>query len=606
MSTIDNVLQLALQSLRSGDLLQAETLYMQILEEDPNHADALGMLALVYGQQQKMDSAILCLRRAVRNKPSEPMFHYHLGHALADTGEDAEAVEAFRMAASLAPTQHQPVFMLGRLCMRTKRFADAVQAYEKTIELQPDLVPAHTNLGNAFRALGRHDDAIQAYERALQLQPGNAEIVCNIGNIHKDEGRFEEAIERYRAAIAMQPDLAIAHSNLAHVLERTFQSEEARAAGDRALQIDPDHVGAHRLLARIEASDGEFDKAEARLAAILNTETLTEPIAHACIEYGNILDRLDRSNEAFQAVSRGQQNIVPQNSPTVAQMAAFEAMLERCRMQPADDVIASWGDASGDERSRRLCFLLGFPRSGTTLTEQILGSHPNIVSSDERPILRPVLDKLTEITGQQDYPASIEAIDDAAAATLRETYWSAAEDLIGSEVQSSRLVDKQPYNTSHMPLLRRLFPEAHFIVALRDPRDACLSLFFQDVRANQGMLHYPTLDAVVSVYSRMMSCYLRYRAVPGWTLKEFKYEDLVADKEAVTRGLLEFIGEPWDDQVMDHTRTARTRHTSTINYAEVAQPVFSRSVQRWRRYEGQFSHLQPSLLPFVEAFNYEA
>ena len=607
MSTIDNVMQLAMQAQRSGDLLQAETLYMQILEEDPNHAECLGMLALVYGQQRKMDAAILCLRRAVRNKPTEPIFHYHLGHALTDAGQDAEAIEAFRMTTSLAPTQHQAFFMLGRLCMKHKRFAEAARAYEQAIDLQPGMAEAHANLGNAYRALQRHDDAIAAYEQALAIQPANAEVICNIGNIDKDQGRFDEAIARYQAALDIQPELAIAHSNLAHVLERTHQVEAARVPAERALQIDPHHVGAHRLLARLDRNAGDLQKAEARLASILNNQPrLTEPMAHASIEYGAVLDRQGRADEAFAAVLQGQQGIVPPNSPTIAQMAAFEAMLERCRTQPADDTIASWTDPTGDAPSDRLIFLLGFPRSGTTLSEQIIASHPEVLSSDESPILRAVIERIGEVSGREDYPASIEAIDDAGAAALRETYWAEAQRLVSPDVRTRRFVDKQPYNTTHMPLIRRLFPHAFFLIALRDPRDACLSLFFQDVRPNQGMLHYPDLASVVSVYSRMMACYLRYRAISGWKLHEFRYEDLVADTESVARGLLEFVDLPWNDAVLDHTKTARTKRLSTINYQEVAQPVFDRSVQRWRAYQKHFAPHQAALARFVETFGYQA
>ncbi|MCA9310063.1 MAG: sulfotransferase, partial [Phycisphaerales bacterium] len=479
-------------------------------------------------------------------------------------------------------------------------------AYEKAIELQPAMAEAHTNLGNAYRALLRHDDAVAAYEKALAIQPGNAEVICNIGNIFKDQGRFDDAIARYQSAIEIQPELAIAHSNLAHVLERTHQNDAARGPAERAIQIDPGHVGAHRLLARLDRAEGHLDKAEQRLAAIVDQPWLTEPMAHASIEYGAVLDRLGRADEAFAAVQRGQQGIVPPNSPTVAQMAAFEAMLERCRTQPSDETIAGWTGPTGHEPSDRLIFLLGFPRSGTTLSEQILGSHPSLLTTDERPLLRAVIERIPEITGREDYPASIEGIDDAGAASLRETYWAEAESLIGPEALTRRLIDKQPYNTTHMPLIRRLFPAAHLLIALRDPRDACLSLFFQDVRPNQGMLHYPDLGAVVSVYNRMMSCYLRYRDIPGWNLKEFRYEDLVADKDGVTRALLEFLGEPWNDAVLDHTETARTKHLSTINYQDVAQPVFDRSVQKWRAYEPHFAPHQATLARFVETFGYQA
>ncbi|MEQ8850650.1 MAG: tetratricopeptide repeat protein [Phycisphaerales bacterium] len=606
MSTIDDVIKLATKAQQSGNLLQAQTLYMQVLDQDPTNAQVLAMLALVYAQQGNTDGAINSMKRAVHVRPSEPIYHYQLGHALLERGDVDEAIGAFRTCSSLAPHHQNAAFMLGKACMAANRFEDAREAYRRVTEIAPSMPQAHNNLGNALRALGRHDEARDSYRIALQLQPNDAETVCNLGNVHRDLGEIDEAIEHFQKAIELDPTLTTAHSNLAHVYERTHRLEEAMKAGERALELDPSHPPANRLVARIDLREGRVEEAGARLSRLVDVASLDESLGHASIELGTVLERLERYDEAFAAVERGQQSIVGPNSPTVNQMAAFQSMLARCRENPADDLVASWNGAAGDSNGP-VTFLIGFPRSGTTLTEQMLGSHPNIVTSDERHTLVAVLDRLAEFAdGRDDYPANLEALTDADAAALREVYWERAEQLVGPEVRSKRFVDKQPYHTAHMPLIRRLFPDARFIAAFRDPRDACISLFFQDVRPNQGMLHYPSLEAVVNVYDRLMSCYLRYREIPGFNVREFRYEDLVAEPESKARELIEFVGEPWDDAVMNYAEHARSKSINNANYQATTQPIYKRVIERWRRYETQFAPFQERLAPYVQAFGYGA
>ena len=166
------------------------------------------------------------------------------------------------------------------------------------------------------------------------------------------------------------------------------------------------------------------------------------------------------------------------------------------------------------------------------------------------------------------------------------------------------LVDKQPYNTAHLAAIRRLFPEARVVVALRDPRDACLSLFMQDIRPNQDNLHLPTLADAADLYVAMMTGYVRNRGSLGLAMLEYRYEAIVENLESEARRIVEFLGVPWDPQVLTYYEQARRARRSSINIHAVTKPIYSRAVARWTQYADRFAPLESKLGPFVEAFGY--
>jgi hypothetical protein len=256
-----------------------------------------------------------------------------------------------------------------------------------------------------------------------------------------------------------------------------------------------------------------------------------------------------------------------------------------------------------DPAGRAPTFLVGFPRSGTTLAEQILASHGAFATSDEAPLVDRVLRRLDP--AGDDATRGLGALTPQQIAGLRDAYWQEAGARFPALEAGKRLVDKQPWNLVELPFIARLFPAARVIVMLRDPRDACLSAFMQYFRLNPGTLHLLTLDDTVALYEVMMGLWADWRDNPPLASIELRYEDLVDDFDGSVGRLLEFLGVPWTDAVRDYRKTAGARFVRTPSRDAVTGPVSRDAVGRWRNYAAELAPLLPRLEPFVRLFGYD-
>jgi hypothetical protein len=249
-------------------------------------------------------------------------------------------------------------------------------------------------------------------------------------------------------------------------------------------------------------------------------------------------------------------------------------------------------------------FFVGFPRSGTTLVERALAAHPEIVTTEERSPLTPAIRHLIGTGGSA---ASLDGPPDIGAeprvSEARALFWQHAETVAGP-LGGRLLVDKLPLNLVDLGYANLLFPEARVLVALRDPRDVCLSCFMQRFRLDDSMINFCSLEQTAETYAAVMGLWLAYRDSLSLAWREFRYEDLVEDFEAVVRGLLAFVGLDWHEAVAGYREQAARRPVATPSYRQVTREIYRESIGRWRAYGDVLAPVQPVLAPFVEAFGY--
>ena len=326
-------------------------------------------------------------------------------------------------------------------------------------------------------------------------------------------------------------------------------------------------------------------------------------MAEAGTELGFVLDKLQRYDEAYRAFEKGQQAF--SRLPNAAQIDG-RALLKEVAANKAcftRDRIDSWSEVVAGDGFPVPVFLVGFPRSGTTLSEQILAAHPGIQSSDEHPFLPRVLKAVKAAQGRP-YPEGLDDLDLEQIGEYRAHYWSQVEKVMGPREDAGIMVDKLPLNIIHLGLVQRLFPEAKILVALRDPRDVSLSCFMQAFRANTAMANFFNMQSTVRAYAAVMDLWMHYRQALRLEYREFQYETLVSDTETTARGLLEFLDLPWDPAVLDHAAKSRGRAIRTPSYQAVVEPVNTARVARWKNYKNQAGPAFASLAPFVKAFGY--
>ncbi len=496
------------------------------------------------------------------------------------------------------------LMILGSIRMEGGDMAGAIELYERAREAMPAHAHVLVNLAAAYRASGRLHDARMVLEAVLQVDRRFAIAHNNLGNVLLDIGDRETAKRSYERAVVLEPNYAEPIAGLARIAEEEHRLDDARRLAERALRVAPQNVSALLTRARVKLRDEKPSEAAVELEALLRHSGLT-PTNRVVTEgaLGEAYDKLGRFADAFAAFSRanGLQHAQhgaafardrgPMAPETVARLTGFVSGLD----------VTSWRDAP-PSREREPVFLVGFPRSGTTLLDQILASHPQITTLEERDTLIDACEALVTPWNAFERWA---ALPDEEIERLRALYWQQVKAGLLNTPIKSVFVDKLPLNAILLPLIYRLFPSAKIVLALRDPRDVVLSCYQQRFGMNAAMFQLLKLDTATAYYDAVMRLVQESRARFPLQVHELKYESLIDDFEPTVRDLLAFLGVEWDDAVRDYAETARKRAIGTPSAAQVVKPLYGSARGKWRNYRGFLEPHLPMLERWVKAFGYE-
>ena len=453
-ATLEN----ALAKHRAGQLDAAEPMYKALLDRDPDNSEALHLLGVIALQRQSMATALEFLDRAIALRSDQPQYHNNRGNVL----------------------------------LALRRLGEAEAAFRRATDLDPTFAEAWFNLGVAVQTQGRLSEARAAYERAIAERELYADARNNLGGILQLEGRVAEAAECFRRALALQPASLDVAGNLARALESLNQLEEARAIAERVLAVDPSHPAAVLVAAILDRREGQPATARKRLEKLLDGAPPPVVEANARAELGQVCDRLGDAPAAFAAFERSNELRARFPDAVASRPERFLSNVHRNAAFVTRERLAAWGAEPSDRSAP--AFFVGFPRSGTTLMEQFLSGHPNLVPTEERSPLRWLREEIVASHGLDAYPECLEGLSASELASLRVQYWRKAEALAGGALEGRRLVDNQTLNITDLGLMARLFPGTPIVVALRDPRDVVLSCFMQKLRPNDAMAHFFTLS----------------------------------------------------------------------------------------------------------------
>ena len=497
-------------------------------------------------------------------------------------------------------------WLLQGLCAQNLgRLDHAIPLLERAVALEPASARFHNALGNAWLQCRHVDRAVETFRKAVQFSNDNAEARAMLGEALLAGSYFHEAVRTCRASLQVLPESAQIHAQLAFALEQTHQLDAARSAALEAATLEPGNMRAHLVLARLDRRSGNLDAARDRMQRVLHAPLPPVQEATLTAELGDVLDRMgdyDAAFRSFQAANQALTKLIP---PALAAQKTIFTRISRNREAFTRERTAGWGPEQSTDASRTPIFLVGFPRSGTTLTEQIFASLKQIVPTDERVLLGSLADEIPTLVGRPaHYPESLGEFTAGELERIRRRYWELVKSMLPDIDAGQRVLDKLPLNIIELGLVYRLFPDARVIVVLRDPRDCCLSCFMQPFLPNQAMVNFLTLDQTARFYAAVMDLWRHYRSELGLNYIEVRYEDLVEQFEPTARRLVDFVGEPWDDAVMKYFEHARTRNVRTPSYAAVASPIYSRAVGRWRHYHAQMEPVLEILQPYVAEFGY--
>ena len=541
------MLDQALTLHQAGHPKDARRLYRKILALRPNDADALGYSGLAAYQLGKPDEAVRLSQAAADARPNDVHILFNLGNVLLATGRPKEAITAFQRAIAIEPGQAEFHNNLGIALSKSGQPDGAVAAHRHALEIKSDFADAHLCLGIALKVLGRAEEAEGSYQRAIKINPDNPTAYLNLGNVLKALGKFSEAESAYRRTIELRPDDAEAYQYLTSL--KSQGSDDAEAKAMEKLAKDPSigneqamHLGF--ALAKTYNDLGEYDRAFVHLmrANTLKRRSFQYDIAEEEASAERIASIFDQS---YLQARAGQ----------------------GC---PSDAPI----------------FIVGMPRSGTTLIEQILASHSRVFGAGELTEMEHITAAIGKtVDTDLDFPESTVGLSARDLDRFGQAY---VERLRQHAPDHAHVTDKMTLNFRFIGLIRAMLPNARIINCVRDPVDTCMSCF-QHLFAGDLKFTYDLaeLGRYYRLYDRLMR---HWRAVLPGVVFDIRYEDIIADQERWTRRLLEFCGLPWEDACLNFHETERA--VFTVSSTQVRQPIFSDSIGRWKHYE---SHLTPLL-----------
>ncbi|BAV35040.1 sulfotransferase [Sulfuricaulis limicola] len=538
---------------RNGQLAEAEAALRQIVDSTPDHHAAWHLLGLIAFEVGKLPLSAELIAHAVRLNDAVALYHRNLGELCRRLGRLDEAVAAGRRATKLAPNDLEAHYNLGLALTDKGEWDAAIRAYRRALELNPDHGLSWNNLGAALEKKGDLAGAEAAYARAVALNPAHHEAQNNLGAIYSLQGRLEDARRCFEDSIKANPDFVEPHFNLSSL--KTYRADDPQL---RHLERNLAKAGAMPVPARIRY----------------------------WFALGKAREDVGRYDDAFAAYAEGnrlQHELLPCDEARADDMLArLIAVFDR-------DFFAARRDVPGGDKTP--IFIVGMPRSGTTLLEQILASHPAVHGAGELPDLNQVIMDAPARAGRR-FPDFVPDLVPDDFKHMGEAY---VERVWRLAPGARYITDKMPANFFHIGMIRLMLPNAKIIHAMRDPMDSCFSNYAR--LFNDTMEFAYDLGTLGRYYVRYISLMRHWHAVlPAGSILDLRYEDLVADPEGQTRRLLDYLGLPWDDNCLAFHRNKR--HVKTASVAQVRQPIYKTSVARWRHFE---NHLQP-LLAIVQAY----
>lgn len=556
----------AVQQFAAGHLDQAAELCRRILGNTPEHCQALHMLSLVLAAQGRIAEGLTCIERAVRLEPQHPVLH--VAH--------------------------------GRILLLASHYEAAIAAFERALGADPANPEALHCLALCLQRLGRLQAAEAAARKALQLRPAAPDLLDNLGVILMQGGDLEAARGCFERALTYADTHPGALANLALLHEQNNNLAEAEKLAQKGLAVRPDAMTLRLVLGRCQRRRFEYVAARTTFEGLRESGT---PALRKDVEYELALcaDAMGDAEVAFTHMQHANllaRSMYPQAE---AQGREFIESIRRLQKQFTPEWVSTWRKSPQSYPDRLPAFLIGFPRSGTTLLDTMLGAHPQITILEERPTVQAALTHLDHEGNV--YPGSLATLEEAALRNLAQVYRDAAGKPGGED---EYLLDKSPFHTVHLGLIERIFPGTPILFATRHPCDIVLSCYMTNFALNSGTVHFTALDACVNLYCDVMSLWSTYTRTLPLNYRLVRYEDLIDHPEAELREIIGFLGLPWSPKVLDHvTHAAARTDVRTASYAQIGRELYHDASSRWHRYRNYLEpHLQV-LQPFCELFGYD-
>lgn len=498
----------------------------------------------------------------------------------------------------------------GTAAFQARNFADAAQWFEKALQSDPDDIQARMWLGQSLCLIGRTFEGTgylrEAGKDLLEYarDDGNTKFVLEIVQQLEQANDFSGAYDLGVEIIKLNPNDEAGFRLHALACSQLNKKEEALAAGEQAMKLAPANTMMHVLLGSLEADAGKNDAAKQRLEAALKAGLDPRSAFRAHKELARVLDKLGRFAEVFPHLHESTK--LAASLPEYGrQGTAFLSNLIATNKSSFDRaLLGRWSANRFPTETPAPVFLVGFYRSGTTLTQEVLAAHPEVSVADENNFVWAMQQELNRHDQLGTVVDKLRRLDVNGVIRLRNAYWRSVREKMGDVDTKRVFVDKFTMNTVDLGLINCIFPDAKIIFVLRDPRDVCLSSFMQLMVPTPATANLVGWESTAGFYSQVMDWWMHIKPLLTAGHIEFRYEDAVADFEATYRRVFDFLGLTWDPAVIKFHERAAKKFIASPSRNQVAQPLYSSSVSRWRHYASEFPPIAAKLERFIDAFGY--
>jgi tetratricopeptide (TPR) repeat protein len=568
---------------QKGQLSGAERAYKKAIKINKDYFEAQSNLGSVYVDQGRLKQASDIYRKALKLLPDHPMLLNNLGNTLQLQGENEKAIGWFNKAIIQEPNYAQAYCNLGNAQQGLGRFEEAIASYERAIAIDPDLADTYSNLGSVLMDLDAIDDAATNFNKAIEIDSRHKDAYTGLGNVLCAQGEPDKAIASYHKAIEIDSRYVNAYNGLGNALSDRGDIDQAIASYHKVIEINPEHTAAYKAISMLKqfsegdddirsmeslyASEGISDKQKMQLAFGLGKAFEDLGKYEKGMEFIMQATRLQRASLDY-STSESQESFAK-----IKQVFSLDFFARHKSMGSPDQTPV---------------FILGMPRSGTSLVEQILASHPDVFGAGELNDILYLTRKICPADSSSKYPACVLDLDAGAFEELGKQYIAGIRN---HSAGTKHIIDKMPHNFLHIGFIRAILPNARIIHLIRDPMDNCLSVFKKGFISGHDYSYDMTeLGQYYNLYLDLME-YWR-NTLPGF-LYDLSYEELVTDQEGQTRKLLDYCNLSWDDACLDFHKTRRI--VKTVSKTQVRRPIYKDSVKLWKKYEKQLEPLAAAI-----------
>jgi len=565
---VGKILNLALQNHKENKFEIAEKYYKKLLKIEPKHFNATYLLGTLFFQQNKLEDAKKIFETAIQINADHAELCNNYGATLTQLGECKSAINFL----------------------------------QKAIYINPNYAQAYNNLGVALRELREYKKAVIFFEKAHRLQPNFIDPYLNLGIVFKELGNFKKAIFFFKNTIKIQSSNTKAYQNLMELYEKTNQEKELKAVITNAKNFIKHDPIIKLYEGIIFYNNNEFTRAKNFLKDIFFEPLSVKNEIIRVITLAKCYDRIGDGKEAFNY-------FVKANSlaPKLRKLNLYDKnrYLDQITARIkffTETNIKKWKVVKSTNERPAPIFLVGFPRSGTTLLDTILRSHPAIEVVEEKPTVSKLINCINEMP--EGVLNSLEKIDENQIEKIQNVYF----DFLDTQIENKNAkvyIDKLPLNIIHAGEIARIFPNSKFIFSVRHPYDCVLSCFMQDFDLNDAMANFLDIKDSARLYDSVMKLWFQYVSIFQIRHHQVKYENLIANLKKTTESVLSFLELPWDEAVLNYSITAKKREKiSTPSYNQVTKPLYLHANGRWKKYEKQISSIYPVLNHWVKKFDY--